>query len=126
MEGEEGESDDPHSFVRQRLRTRLTILLAGVAMNILLAFVIFTGIALLADPVANVAHRPGRRPTARRRRSACRAASRPARTRRAIRPYDDSGDMILAIDGKQFPIFDRIDTPDAVAAPTCARTPASR
>src|SRR5689334_3490710 len=54
MEGEEGESDDPHSFVRQRLPTRLAILLAGVAMNILLAFLIFSGMALLGDPVANV------------------------------------------------------------------------
>src|SRR3954452_23581692 len=52
MEGEEGESDDPHAFVRQRLPTRLTILLAGVGMNILLAFVIFTGIALFSDPVS--------------------------------------------------------------------------
>src|SRR5262245_17389971 len=45
MEGEEGESDDPRSFVRQKLPTRLAILLAGVTMNILLAFVLLTLIA---------------------------------------------------------------------------------
>ena len=54
LEGEEGDSDDPRSFVRQRLATRVTILLAGVAMNILIAFLIFTAIAGLADPVADV------------------------------------------------------------------------
>src|SRR3954463_7689020 len=54
MEGEEGESDDPQSFRRQKLSPRLTFLLAGVGMKTLLAFLIFTGIALLSDPVANV------------------------------------------------------------------------
>ena len=43
LEGEEGESDDPRAFVNQRLRTRLTILLAGVFMNFVLAWLIFTG-----------------------------------------------------------------------------------
>jgi regulator of sigma E protease len=54
LEGEEGESDDPRAFVRQSLRVRLTILLAGVAMNFLLAFLIFAAIAGLADPVFRV------------------------------------------------------------------------
>jgi regulator of sigma E protease len=45
LEGEDGESDDPRSFVRAALPVKLIILLAGVAMNLLLAFVIFTGIA---------------------------------------------------------------------------------
>ena len=35
MEGEDGESDDPNAFVHRSLRTRLTILLAGVTMNAL-------------------------------------------------------------------------------------------
>src|SRR5919106_2862043 len=50
LEGEEGESYNPRSFVRQRLGTRLLILLAGVAMNFVLAFLIFSLIAGLADP----------------------------------------------------------------------------
>ncbi|MEZ4597463.1 MAG: site-2 protease family protein [Chloroflexota bacterium] len=51
LEGEDGDSEDPRSFVRQPLRTRLLILLAGVAMNFLLAWVIFTFIAAAGDPV---------------------------------------------------------------------------
>ena len=54
LEGEEGESDDPRSFVRQRLPTRLAILLAGVAMNAVLAFVLLTLIAAFADPSSTV------------------------------------------------------------------------
>ena len=45
LEGEDGETDDPRSFVRARLPVKLLVLLAGVAMNLALAFVIFTGIA---------------------------------------------------------------------------------
>ncbi len=52
LEGEDGESaDDPRSFSAQPLRARLAILLAGVAMNIALAFAIFFLIALVASPV---------------------------------------------------------------------------
>lgn len=45
LEGEDMDSDDPRSFVRARLPIKLIILVAGVAMNGLLAVVIFTGIA---------------------------------------------------------------------------------
>jgi len=108
MEGEDGESDDPDSFVRKNLRTRLTILLAGVGMNILLAFLIFTGIALLADPVANVrvGHVQDNSPAA----SVGLVGGQQVGTDAQGNPtYDDSGDLIVAIDGHQFPIFDRID-----------------
>ena len=55
LEGEDGdEEDDPHSFSSQPLRVRLLILVAGVAMNLLLAFVIFAGIALFGDPAIGV------------------------------------------------------------------------
>ncbi len=55
LEGEDGEgADDPRSFSRQGLLKRLVILVAGVAMNVLLAFVIFTGIAWLASPNVGV------------------------------------------------------------------------
>jgi regulator of sigma E protease len=44
LEGEDGDSDDPRSFVRQPLRTRLVILLAGVIMNLLLAWVLMSAV----------------------------------------------------------------------------------
>ncbi len=55
LEGEDGtDVDDPRSFSHQGLPKRLTILVAGVLMNVLLAFVIFTGIAWLASPLVGV------------------------------------------------------------------------
>ena len=51
LEGEDGnEAGDPRSFVAQGLATKLLILVAGVAMNVVLSFAIFTGIALGGDP----------------------------------------------------------------------------
>jgi regulator of sigma E protease len=55
LEGEDGtDPDDPRSFSHQGLARKLTILIAGVAMNVVLAFVIFTGIAWLASPLVGV------------------------------------------------------------------------
>ncbi len=55
LEGEDGtDADDPRSFAHQGLLKKLTILIAGVAMNVFLAFVIFTGIAWLASPFVGV------------------------------------------------------------------------
>ena len=54
LEGEDGDSDDPRSFVNASLPTKVGILLAGVAMNLLLAFVIFFGIAWLANPTVGI------------------------------------------------------------------------
>ncbi len=52
LEGEDGdEGDDPRSFVRARLSTKLIILVAGVAMNLITAFLIFLLIAWLATPL---------------------------------------------------------------------------
>ncbi|HEY7590399.1 MAG TPA: M50 family metallopeptidase [Candidatus Limnocylindrales bacterium] len=52
LEGEDGDdTDDPRSFVNARLPVRLVILLAGVAMNLLLALAIFLLIAMLATPL---------------------------------------------------------------------------
>src|SRR5258707_10067349 len=48
LEGEDGdENEDPRSFTRARLPVKLLILVAGVAMNIVLSFLIFTMIAWL-------------------------------------------------------------------------------
>jgi regulator of sigma E protease len=55
LEGEDGDAaDDPRAFSAQPLRVRLAILVAGVAMNVLLAFVIFAGIALTGDPAMGI------------------------------------------------------------------------
>ncbi|HEV7604194.1 MAG TPA: M50 family metallopeptidase [Candidatus Limnocylindrales bacterium] len=55
LEGEDGsDADDPRSFTAQGLPKKLTILVAGVAMNVVLAFVIFTGITWLASPYVGV------------------------------------------------------------------------
>ncbi len=55
LEGEDGDAtDDPRSFSNAPLRTRLVILIAGVAMNLLTAFVIFFAIAWLASPRVGV------------------------------------------------------------------------
>jgi regulator of sigma E protease len=50
MEGEDGDSDDPRSFVRAGFWTKQLILVSGVAMNLLLALVLMAGIAWLANP----------------------------------------------------------------------------
>src|SRR3989304_10119309 len=50
LEGEEGESLDPHAFVNQRLATRLRILVARVVVTFGLAWLTFTLIALFAEP----------------------------------------------------------------------------
>ncbi len=51
LEGEDGdEVDDPRSFARARLPVKLIVLVAGVAMNLVVSFLIFTLIAWLATP----------------------------------------------------------------------------
>ena len=50
LEGEDGDSDEPRSFAVAGLPKKVLVLVAGVGMNLLLAFVIFTGIAWLATP----------------------------------------------------------------------------
>src|SRR4051794_31160619 len=55
LEGEDGDdSGDPRSFANARLPTKLIILVAGVFMNLLTAFLIFTVIAWLATPFQGV------------------------------------------------------------------------
>ena len=53
--GEDGDdSRNPRSFSSKPLLTRLWILVAGVLMNVLLAFVIFAGITWLASPIVGL------------------------------------------------------------------------
>ena len=55
MEGEDGDdTKDPHSFANAKLPVKMGILIAGVTMNLLLAFAIFTGIALWGEPAIGV------------------------------------------------------------------------
>ena len=55
MEGEDGDAaDDPRSFSAQKLRVKLAILVNGVVMNIILAFLIFFVIAWLFTPVFGI------------------------------------------------------------------------
>ena len=85
LEGEDGnDADDPRSFSSQGLGRKLTILVAGVLMNVLVAFVIFTGIAWLASPFVGV------------RFFEVQAGS-PAATA-GLQP----GDAIVAVDGQRY------------------------
>ena len=55
LEGEDGDgADDPRSFSVQPWWKKMVILVSGVAMNVLLAFAIFTSIALIGDPTIGV------------------------------------------------------------------------
>jgi regulator of sigma E protease len=55
LEGEDGDqAEDPRSFAAQRTPVKLIILAAGVLMNLLTAFVIFTFIAWLATPLTGL------------------------------------------------------------------------
>jgi len=90
LEGEDGdEGDDPRSFVNQPLRTRLVILLAGVAMNLVLALAIFLLIAMIATPLFAL------------RFNAVEPGSPAARA--GLQP----GDAIVSIDGKTYELFGR-------------------
>jgi regulator of sigma E protease len=108
LEGEEGESLEPRAFVNQRLRTRLGILLAGVVVNFVLAWVIFSAIALFADPVltTRIASVESGSPADR----AGLMGGQPITLPDGGSSYDESGDLILAIDGRRFAVFDDMDT----------------
>ena len=108
LEGEEGESVDEHAFVNKPLRTRLLILLAGVLMNILLAVVVFSFIAGFADPVADV--RIGEVQAGSPAAAAGLVGSHIIGTdAQGHNLYDDTGDVIIGVDGQRFPVFDRIE-----------------
>lgn len=85
MDGEDGDSaEDPRSFSAQRWITKMAILVAGVAMNVALAFAIFTAIAWLASPYVGVRFHEVQ-------------ADSPAAAA-GLKP----GDALVAIDGQRF------------------------
>jgi len=94
LEGEDGGDDaDPHSFANARLWVKVGILLAGVTMNLLLSFAIFTGIALWGEPAVGMAIEevvPGS----------------PAAEAGLV-----AGDAIVTVNGNEYSVFDL--TPDA-------------
>lgn len=107
LEGEEGESADRRAFVNQRLRTRLMILLAGVAMNFLLAWLIMSLIAGLADPVDQVRIRSVQ-PGSPAESIGLVGGAVIGQDAEGNPTYDRSGDLILAVDGQRFRFFDEI------------------
>jgi regulator of sigma E protease len=99
LEGEDGtDADDPRSFASQRYMTKMLILIAGVAMNVLLAFAIFTGIALYSDPVIGV------------QVGGVQAGSPAAAAGIEV------GDTIVSVNGASFPAFDRVTPIDGLRA----------
>ena len=111
LEGEDGDSEDPRSFVRQPLRTRLLILLAGVAMNFLLAWGIFSFIAAATDPVIGV--RIGVvQPGSPAESIGLVGGLQVGENADGVPQYDDSGDLIIAINGERFPWFADPAQPD--------------
>jgi len=91
LDGEDGDSEDPRSFAVQRLWKKLVVLLAGVGMNLVLAFVIFSGIAWLATPQGGLTFAEV-------------TAGSPAEAAGL-----KAGDTILAIDGSTFDLFPNPD-----------------
>ena len=89
LEGEDGSDDaDPHSFANAKLWVKVGILLAGVTMNLLLAFTLLTGIALVGEPGASVAFAEV-------------APASPAEDT-GLRP----GDAIYSVNGQTYSMFD--------------------
>ncbi len=88
LEGEDGdETDDPRSFARARLPVKLIILVAGVAMNLVVSFLIFTLIAWLATPFVGLRF----------------AEVQPESPAASVGLR--SGDAVLAVDGRQNEFF---------------------
>jgi regulator of sigma E protease len=118
LEGEEGESADSRAFVNQKLRTRLRILFAGVVVNFVLAWVIFTLIALVAQPTwkvrlgevlpdspAALAGLVGGQFIEEREFVVEDGSGEPTGEVIPYNVHDDSGELITAIDGVTFPVF---------------------
>jgi regulator of sigma E protease len=111
LEGEEGESVDRRAFVNQPLRTRLLILVAGVGMNFLLAWVILTGIVFFGDPVSEVRIRTVQ-PDSPAAAIGLVGGTRLEWDADRNPVFDRDGDVIVAIDGKTFPFFEGTPSSD--------------
>ena len=88
LEGEDGDTtNDPRSFVNAALWKKVVILVAGVVMNVVLAFAIFTAIAWFATPYEGVRFYEV-------------VPDSPAQ-RAGLTP----GDAIIAVNGERFEMF---------------------
>ena len=125
---DELESLDPHAFVNQSLTRRLIILVSGAGVNFLIAWLIFTLVAFAAEPVWKV--RIGEVIPDSPAAAAGLIGGEYVETRTVERTldgeptgevvdvdiYDNSGDLIVAIDGQAFPVFDDRASADAAAS----------
>ncbi len=93
LEGEEAESDDPRAFANSSLSKQALVLVAGVAMNLVTAFLLFFIAAWLVIPTVQ--------PTI------VKFADNSAAQRGGLQV----GDRILAIDGKSFQWLNLADAP---------------
>lgn len=93
-----GGSEDPRSFGRARLPVKLVILAAGVLMNLLVSFVIFTGIATVGEPALGVQFTEV-------------VAGSPAAGAGL-----QSGDTLTSINGVQYSVFDQQFPTDGLRA----------
>jgi regulator of sigma E protease len=99
LEGEDGEGEgDPRSFSAKPLWVRLVVLVAGVAMNLVLAFVIFAGIALFGDPAIGV------------------VAGRVQPDSPAEAVGLAAGDTLVSIDGQRYSAFGQLSILDDLRA----------
>ena len=118
LEGEDGESVERHAFVNQPLRTRLVILLSGVVMNILLAFVLFAGIAFFADPATEVGLtcvQPDGPAAMAGLKSGTVTGTIDGADGQTFPVCDPTGESITAIDGRRFLTFSVPSEPDPLA-----------
>jgi regulator of sigma E protease len=97
LEGEDGDSEDPRSFVRAHLATKLVILVAGVAMNVVLAIGIFTAIGWIPGTTGGLGFRVVQpdSPAALAGLQGFGADGTPA-----------AGDRVIALDGEMYHDFD--------------------
>jgi regulator of sigma E protease len=95
LEGEDGDSTDPRSFTAAALPVKLIILVAGVAMNLVLAFAIFASIGWLPGNAGAIGFEMVQ-PNSPAQAAGLHGSGEPGQ----------SGDLIVAVDGERMHEFD--------------------